>query len=93
MKKFFKVLFVSLFLSSCLFGSIYASAVTFSCKAVSSAIISDVGEAARQGQNDARLDCRKHSKRSSNPYAPGSREYQAYQDAYDRTYNNCRRAR
>ena len=93
MKKFFKVLFVNLFLACCLFGSVYASTITLSCKAISSAMISDVGEAERQGTNDARLDCRNHSKRSRNPYSPGTREYRAYQEAYDRAYNNCRRAR
>ena len=93
MKKFFKVLFISLFFSSCLFGSIYASAVTFSCKTVSSAMISGVGEAERKGISDAKTDCRNHSKMSQNPYSPGSREYQAYQEAYNRTYRNCKRAR
>ena len=98
MKKFFKVLFVSLFLSCCLFGSIYASAVTFSCKAISSAMTGDVAEAARRGESDARLDCRNHkinrnSIKSRNPYSSGTREYRAYQEAYNRVYRNCKKAR
>lgn len=98
MKKFFKVLFVSLFLSSCLFGSVYATSATFSCEAVSSAIIGNVSEAERRGESDARLDCRNHkinrnSIKSRNPYSSGSREYKAYQNAYNRVYKNCKKAR
>ena len=94
MKKFFKVLFASLFLSCCLFGSIYASAVTFSCKAISSAIISDVQEAERRGANDGRMDCRNHSKNRSNPYAPGTPEHKAYEEAYMKAWSNaCKHTR
>lgn len=97
MKKIFKVLFVSSFLASCFFGSVYATSATFSCE-VSSAIIGNVGDAERRGESDARLDCRNHkinrnSIKSRNPYSSGTREYKAYQNAYNRVYKNCKKAR
>ena len=98
MKKIFKVLFVVAFLPYCLPGYIDATPVAFSYEVVSYAMIRNIGEAEQRGINNAKLDCRnksinRSSIRSRNPYSPGSREYSAYQEAYNRTYNNCKKAR
>ena len=98
MKKISKICFISCFVFCCLIGSVYADTATFSCEVISSVVIGNVSDAERKGTSDAQLDCRnskisKKSIRSSNPYAKGTPEYNAYKKAYDRIMSNCRKSR